>query len=191
MLYRNREPYLKNPYSKFCILQCLAPTKTEDDIVELWSNLRNPSNINKTISKQNEHENKKDRPLRNKLRIGATSSTSNPEFLNASRISSCLREKYLASTNKISCPNESIIQTTSNSVNGKKNRKLDEDNMNLDPIQSNENFKRKTRSSNSTSENSSHKLREIVIDGCNIAMLYDLIFILIFTLTYLITYLFY
>lgn len=150
----------------------IAPT--EDDVVELWSCLKK-SNV------------KKNRKCR-RYNCGGTNALftidkkPNPRYLRCLRTSTKYveKEKEDLSHDKIT-PElfKSIKRNTSKCSDSSNKKRPHKDNLDSYPTKSNiHHSKKKVKSNtkninrNNNQTNSTHKLREIIIDGCNVAMAY-------------------
>lgn len=138
----------------------LAPSEAEDDVIELWSSLKNS---NKKIRYCNDETNEK---------LNFVIDTK-PDLKNLECLKTDTKTKPVRKRRKL-CRNFDKLTSLSN-----KNRKNTGNDSN--PSQSNpQSCEEETKTIVSGEQNSpdtNHKLREIVVDGCNVGMAYDLFFI--------------
>lgn len=139
----------------------LAPSETEDDVIELWSSLKKSPNkkiyyhneINKTLN----------------FVIDTKPDLKNLEYL-MSDTKSVQKKRKLCSKHRLtSSLNKKIKKANNNS------------NLSNSNPQSCEEKTKTVVSSEQNSPDSNHKLREIVVDGSNVAMAYDLFLSILMT----------
>lgn len=131
-------------------------------MIELWSSLKNSSNKHKKITR-NYHDETNEK-------VNFVIDTK-PDLKNLE----CLRtDSKLVRKKRKLCQN--FDKLTSSNKNKKNTDNADSNLSQCNPQSYKEEIKI-TVSGEQNSPNSNHKLREIVVDGCNVGMAYDLFFI--------------
>lgn len=144
----------------------------EDDVIELWSCLKK-SNINKSKKK--------------KWKTGGENAlfmidkTPNPKYLRCLKTNAKYVEKekkqdlfHIKTTFKLIKP---VKEKTLKCLDSSQKKRWREDNLDFNTAESNthhskKKIRKKNSDENSSQTNSTYKLREIVVDGCNVAMTY-------------------
>ncbi|XP_029177946.1 uncharacterized protein LOC114945810 isoform X1 [Nylanderia fulva] len=148
----------------------IAPLQTEDDVIELWSSLKYSSSLNKGNNSRNKKkENTYSQNKSNKevnFVIDTRPNLKNLELLKADTESAAKRRKLCHNFNELTLsPNKSRKKHNTNNKNSGCIRSS---------TRSNAQFCEEERSTivsdEQSSRDSSHKLREIIVDGCNVAM---------------------
>lgn len=156
----------------------------EDDVVELWSCLKK-SNVKKNNVKKNKKYERCSCDGANALFM--IDKRPNLRYLRCLRTKYIEKEKQSLAYDKITSKLfKQVKGNTSKCSDNSQRKRQHEDNLNSNPTNSNIYNKKKFKSEhtksineNSSQINSTHKLREIIVDGCNVAMAYDSIFSLI------------
>lgn len=144
----------------------LAPSQKEDDVIELWSSLKNSTSNTCEKSTKYYHDETNEEV---KFVVDTKPNLEYLEYLKIDTEPVQKRQKRCHNSDKVTLPSYK---------NRKKRQYID----NTDSIFSQSNAQsceKETKTIVSDEQNtpdSSHKLREIIVDGCNVGMAYDLFF---------------
>lgn len=147
----------------------LAPSKTEDDVIELWSSLKNASSPNKRRKNTRYYHDEPNEKVN--FVVDVRPNLKNLELLKTD--TEPVRKKRKL------CHNFDKVTLSSNKSRRKRQHANSADsNLSKSNARPHEEETKTIVSGAQNSRDSSHKLREIIVDGCNVAMAYDLIFLI-------------
>lgn len=146
----------------------LAPLQKEDDVIELWSSLKNSTSSTCERSTKYYHDETNEKV---NFVIDTKPNLEYLEYLKMDTEPVQKRQKRCHNFDKVTLPSYK---------NRKKRQYVDNTDLVLSQsnAQSCEKEAKTIVSGEQNTPDSSHKLREIIVDGCNVGMAYDLFFIL-------------